>query len=32
MDVRVQAFGVADVLQDPSSEVHQAAVLREHQP
>lgn len=32
MDVGVQAFGVADVLEDPSSKVCQAAVLREHQP
>lgn len=32
MDACVQAFGVADVLEDPSSEVRQAAVLREHQP
>lgn len=32
MDVRVQAFGVADVLEDPSSKVRQAAVLRQHQP
>jgi len=27
----VQAFGVADVFEDPSSKVHQAAVLRQHQ-
>lgn len=32
MDVGVQAFGVADVLEDPSAKVCQAAVLREHQP
>lgn len=32
MDVGVKAFGVADVLEDPSSKVHQAAVLGQHQP
>lgn len=29
---RVQAFGVADVLEDPSAKVHEAAVLGQHQP
>lgn len=28
----VQALGVAYVLEDPSSEVGEAAVLRQHQP
>ena len=31
MDVCVQAFGVTDVFEDPGSEVHEAAVLRQHQ-
>lgn len=30
--MRVQALGVADVLEDPRSEVGEAAVLRQHQP
>ena len=32
VDVWVQAFGVADMLKDPSSKVGQAAVLRQHEP
>lgn len=31
MDVCVEAFGVADVLEDPGSEICQAAVLRQNQ-
>lgn len=31
MHVCVQAFGVADVFEDPGSKVCQAAVLRKHQ-
>lgn len=31
VDVRVQTFGVADVLQDPGSEIGQACVLGQHQ-
>ncbi len=32
MDVCVQAFGVAHVLEDPSPKVSQTTVLRQHQP
>lgn len=31
MDVSVQSFGVADVLEDPGSEICQTGVLRKHQ-
>lgn len=31
MDVSVQSFGVADVLEDPGSQICQTGVLRKHQ-